>query len=152
MNANHVTAVRDDADLITGSILPRSKRIVVADDDYDLVHFLAQRLASLGCDVIGAPSAIEAINVVHRILPDLVILDVNMPGGNGLSVCEMMATDPRFRTTPVIILTGRSDEVTIRRCHDMVAYYVEKGGSTWDRVRPLVRELLHLPLQELSSA
>ena len=68
--------------------------------------FLSQRFSSLGCSVIGANSALEAINAIHRIVPELVVLDVNMPSGSGLSVCEMMSTDERLRKIPVIVLTG----------------------------------------------
>lgn len=122
-----------------------TKQVVVADDDPDLVWFLSQRFSSLGCSVIGANSALEAINAIHRIVPDLVVLDVNMPSGNGLSVCEMMSTDPELCKIPVIVLTGLSDENTIRRCHDMLVFYVQKGSTIWNRIEPLVRELLHLP-------
>jgi CheY-like chemotaxis protein len=122
----------------------QTRQIVVADDDPDLVHMLSQRCSALGCSVVGVDSALEAINVIHRMTPDLVILDVNMPSGNGLSVCEMMATDERLRTVPVIILTGQSDEQTIRRCHDMLVFYVQKGAEVWGRIEPLVGELLHL--------
>jgi CheY-like chemotaxis protein len=120
------------------------KQIVVADDDAELVRVLSQRFSSLGCSVIGSNSAVEAINAIHRIIPDLVCLDVNMPNGNGLSICEMMAADARLRSIPVIILTGCSDQTTIRRCHDMLVFYVLKGTDVWSRIQPLVRELLHL--------
>ena len=105
---------------------------------------LSQRCASLGCSVIGVNNAFDAIDEIRRLRPDLVCLDVSMPSGDGLGVCEMMAGDERLRKIPVIIVTGRSDESTIRRCHDMLVYYVEKSADTWERVEPLVRELLHL--------
>lgn len=70
------------------------------------------------------------------------ILDVNMPAGNGLSVRDMMASEPKWSSIPVIVLTGRTDEQTIRRCHETVAFYVLKGGNVWERVEPLVREIL----------
>jgi CheY-like chemotaxis protein len=119
-----------------------SSTIVIADDDVDLVDFLTQRCSQLGCRVIGASSALEAINVIHRVTPDLVCIDVNMPSGSGLSVCEMMSTDARLRSIPVIVLTGASDQNTIRRCHDMMVYYVEKSVDVWQRIEPLLVELL----------
>ncbi|MEX2317292.1 MAG: response regulator [Pirellulales bacterium] len=116
--------------------------IVIADDDVDLVDSLTQRCSQLGCRVIGASSALEAINAIHRVTPDLVCIDVNMPAGSGLSVCEMMSTDERLRSIPVIVLTGNSDHHTIRRCHDMMVYYVEKSVDVWQRIEPLLVELL----------
>ena len=121
-----------------------TRQVVVADDDHDLVQLLSERFSSLGCSVIGVNTSLDAVNAIHRVQPDMVILDVNMPTGSGLSVCEMMATDERLRLVPVIILTGCSDERTIRRCHDMLVFYVQKGADVWSRIDPLVRELLHL--------
>jgi len=119
-----------------------ARTIVIADDDADLVESLTQRCARLDCRVIGASSALEAINIIHRVTPDLVCMDVNMPAGNGLSVCEMMSSDERLRSIPVIVLTGNTDQHTIRRCHDMMVYYVEKSVTIWERVEPLLLELL----------
>jgi CheY-like chemotaxis protein len=119
-----------------------SRTIVIADDDVDLVDLLTQRCTHLGCSVIGVHNTIDALNVIHRAMPDLVCIDVNMPAGNGLSVCEMMAADERLRSIPVIVLTGICDEQTIRRCHDMLIYYVEKNADVWSRLEPVIRELL----------
>jgi CheY-like chemotaxis protein len=121
------------------------KTIVLADDDVDLVNLLTERCARRGYSVIGVSNALEAINVIHRVVPDLVCIDVNMPAGNGLSVCEMMAGDPRLRSVPVVVLTGSSSQQTIRRCHDLMIYYVEKNVDVWSRVEPLFAELLGPP-------
>lgn len=129
-------------DMSAGSDTPRY--VIVADDDNDLVQMLSERFESLGCRVIGVNTALDAVNTIHQVRPDLVVLDVNMPTGSGLSVCEMMAADEKLRMVPVIILTGCSDESTIRRCHDMLVFYVQKGADIWSRIDPLVRELLHL--------
>jgi CheY-like chemotaxis protein len=75
-----------------------SRTIVIADDDLDLVNSITQRCIQLGCRVFGASSALEAINAIHRVMPDLVCIDVNMPAGNGLGVYEMMAGDERLRS------------------------------------------------------
>jgi CheY-like chemotaxis protein len=92
--------------------------------------------------VIGASSALEAINAIHRVVPDLVCIDVNMPAGSGLSVCEMMSSDERLRSIPVIVMTGDCNQQTIRRCHDMMVYYVQKCADVWKRLEPLLIELL----------
>lgn len=119
-------------------------QVLVADDDADMVTLLSRRCSSLGCSVVGVNNALDALNVIHRMTPDLVCLDVNMPSGNGLSVCEMMASDERLRKIPIIILTGQEDPSTIRRCHDLLAFYVQKSADTWQRIEPLLRDLLHL--------
>lgn len=116
--------------------------IVIADDDSDLVNALRKRCEKIGLHVRTAFDALDALNVIHESEPDLICLDVNMPCGNGLSVLEMIASDEYLRSTPVIILTGESNEETIRRCHLYCAYYVEKCSDIWPRIEPILRELL----------
>jgi CheY-like chemotaxis protein len=128
-----------------------AKTIVVADDDQDMLQLLSQRFSSLGCSVIGIDNALEAINVISRHKPDLVCIDVGMPSGSGLSVCEMMASDEQLRKIPIIVLTGRSDGETIRRCHDMLVYYVQKSADTWERIAPLACELIDLHKPALAT-
>jgi len=145
---NHTSSTSDRQSAVTATVSRVAKRqIVVADDDADLVQMLSERLHNCGCSAIGVHTSLDAINAIHNVQPDMVILDVNMPTGSGLSVCEMMASDDQWRTIPVIILTGCSDEDTIRRCHDMLVFYVQKGADIWRRIEPLVYELLHLDEQ-----
>jgi DNA-binding response OmpR family regulator len=124
---------------------PDTKTLLIADDDHDLVSVLSLRCRRMGLTVLTAFDAFTALSLVRSKMPDLVCLDVGMPAGNGLSVCEMMTSDATFRDIPVIVLTGRSDPHTICRCHSMCAYYVEKSTDTWTRLEPLLRELLELP-------
>ena len=84
----------------------------------------------------------SALMKIDALEPDLVILDVNMPSGSGLSVCEMVARDPNLKSIPVIILTGRTDGETIASCNRLDAYYVPKGPNIWSRLEPLVVDLL----------
>ncbi len=127
------------------------KTILIADDDTDLVAALELRCRQLGLEVVTAEDALTALSSVDCIVPDLVCMDVSMPGGNGLAACEMMADDERLSSIPVIILTGSSDEETIRRCHRMNAYYVQKSSDVWQRVEPILCELLEIELPEPST-
>ncbi len=127
------------------------KTILIADDEKDLVDALVFRRQRLGLKTVAVRDAMTALSAVDAVLPDLVCLDVKMPGGNGLAACEMMASDPRLASIPVIILTGSTDEETVRRCHEMSAYYVLKGPDVWNRVEPLVRELLGLEVAQAVS-
>jgi len=118
------------------------KTILIADDDVDLVESLRLRCQQCGLEVVSATDAVTTLATVDHHPPDLVCLDVEMPAGNGLSVCEMMASDERWRSIPVVILTGKTDQETIRRCHELRAFYVVKGGDIWSRIEPLLQELL----------
>jgi DNA-binding response OmpR family regulator len=121
------------------------KSILIADDDRHLVSFLTLRCQALGLVVQGAFDCVTALTQIHTHYPDVVCLDVNLPGGNGLSLCEMLCTDDRMADIPKIILTGRSDPDTIRRCHTMCAYYVEKANNVWERMSPLLHDILDKP-------
>ena len=118
------------------------KLILIADDDRDLVNILSARCRHIGLSVSVAYDARAAFTAISQQRPDLVCLDVNMPSGSGLALCEMLANDEDMSAIPVIMLTGSSEEETIRRCHSMCAYYVQKSHDVWHRVEPILRELL----------
>ena len=119
-----------------------TKHILIADDDKDLVDSLKLRCRHLGLTVTVVHDALSALSAVRQSPPDLICLDVNMPAGNGLSVCEMLATDPSWSSIPVIIITGKADQQIEQRCHALGAYFVPKCPDLWSRVEPLIFELL----------
>jgi DNA-binding response OmpR family regulator len=123
--------------------MPRS--ILLADDDRDLLAAMALRCRRHGLKVLCAHDAYTALSLAKSEKPDMVCLDVEMPAGNGLSVCEMLASDDACRSIPVAIMTGRTDPDTIIRCHNMCAYYIEKCPDVWSRLEPLLTELLGPP-------
>jgi CheY-like chemotaxis protein len=79
-------------------------------------------------------------------------MDVNMPGGSGLSVCELLAADPAWSSIPVIVITGQADPQVMQRCHNLGAYYVPKCADVWQRVEPLVYEILESPAPESTAS
>jgi two-component system alkaline phosphatase synthesis response regulator PhoP len=129
-----------------------TKTILIADDDRDLVEALALRCRTMELRVVVAYDGITAINRIHEEKPDLVCLDVCMPSGSGLGVCEMLVSDERFHSIPMIILTGKTDHEIVRRCHDLCVYYVLKSHDVWERVEPLISELLNVPPLPTESA
>ena len=120
----------------------KHKMVLIADDDSNMVSALAERCESLGLTVETASNAMTALGKIDQFQPDAVILDVNMPYGNGLSVCEMMAGHEELSAIPVIMLTGSSDHDTIRRCRQMRAHYVLKSLDVWSRIEPVLKEVL----------
>jgi DNA-binding response OmpR family regulator len=123
-------------------VVHSQKSIFIADDDSQLVRALSLRCQKMGLQVREAYDSVTALSQIHAQPPDFICLDVNLPGGNGLSLCEMLCSDDRTAGIPKIILTGRSDPDTIRRCHMLCAYYVEKSTDVWQRLAPLLCELL----------
>lgn len=118
--------------------------VIIADDDSALVQALALRGKEMGLEVFCSPDAMHALLATHRLKPDLIMLDINMPGGNGLSVCEMLAADKSFANIPVIIMTGESGEAVIERCEALGAHYVRKSPHLWEDLQRLICRLLNL--------
>jgi DNA-binding response OmpR family regulator len=83
------------------------KRILIVDDDQDLVLGLTARLKANGYKVICAGDAISALTVAVKEPPDLVILDLGLPAGDGFLVLERMRDLPDLAGIPVIVLTAR---------------------------------------------
>ena len=75
----------------------------------------------LGLDVRVAYSGLAALKSACQEPPDLICLDVDMPGGNGFSACELLTGEDQLAQVPIIILTGKTDSDTIRRCHHLCA-------------------------------
>ena len=116
--------------------------ILIADDDRWLNTVLEVRCNNLGLTVVAVEDALTALSSTEFASPDLIILDVEMPGGNGLAACEMMRTDPETANIPVVILTGRSDPETIQRCRNLNAHYVQKGTEAWPQIETIIRKEL----------
>ena len=116
--------------------------VFIADDDRDIVDLLTVRCRKMGLHVETAADAMTALEKIEAVLPDVAILDVDMPCGNGLCVSEMMAQNEKLADIPVIVVTASTNPETIKRCHQQLAYYVPKCPDVWHRIEPLLMELL----------
>jgi CheY-like chemotaxis protein len=125
-----------------GAVLGREKTILIADDDPVVTLALSRRLQHLGFQVFRSPDAAHALMGVMKIRPDLVILDVNMPSGNGLAVCEMMSCDRQCANIPVIVHSVFADKAVKRRCQQLGAHHVEKSPHSWAEIKSLVEALI----------
>ena len=84
------------------------KKILIVDDDQDLVVGLAVRLRKVGgYDVIMASDGLGAVTKAQREKPDLIILDLGLPVGDGFSVLERLKTLMNTALIPVIVLSAR---------------------------------------------
>lgn len=120
----------------------RPKSILIADDDEALLRVLSIRCKDMGVEIRQATDAMQALVRIHEHPPDLVILDVNMPGGDGLSVCQMLSTDKHLSDIPVILLTGQSGDQILKFARTFKAHYVAKSPECWKQLRPLICKLL----------
>jgi len=115
-------------------------KILVADDDPDLLDLVAYALGQAGYLVVKAVDGTSAISLFEAEAPDIAILDINMPGATGFDVCSAI----RSRSTvPVMMLTARGEEQDLVRALDLGADdYLTKPFSPRTllaRVRALLR-------------
>ncbi|WP_203902965.1 response regulator transcription factor [Virgisporangium aliadipatigenens] len=86
-------------------------RVLVVDDDEDIRVLVAARLEAAGYRADMVADGPEALRAIRDDKPDLVILDVMMPGMSGFDVCREIREDPAVADLPVIMLTARDDGV-----------------------------------------
>ncbi len=130
-------------------------KILVVDDEPTIVELIEESLHMDGFETDRAYSGEEALDLLARDVPDLVLLDLMLPGMDGLEVCRQMQQDPRLSQIPVIMLTAKSAVV------DRVAGY-QKGADDYItkpfdaeellvRVRAQLHHLYHDATNELTA-
>jgi DNA-binding response OmpR family regulator len=103
------------------------KKILVVEDENDVAVLLADRLKSAGYEVLTAPDAMYGTQCLQRFKPDLVILDLMLPAGGGLSVLRSLRRTLQGRIVPVIILTAKQDDAYKKQILELgVNAYMQK--------------------------
>jgi len=91
-----------------GAMVSNIKQILVVDDDQDIRELLAQYLSKNSFDVITAAEGIEMDSLLKQHTPDLIILDIMLPGDDGFTLCQRIR---QHSNVPIIMLTANSDEM-----------------------------------------
>jgi DNA-binding response OmpR family regulator len=118
------------------------KQVLIVDDEPDVVKALSIRCASLGLTVQKAYDAVEAMKILVEKRIDLALLDLDMPGPDGLTLCETILHSDAVEPCPVILLTGRDSEDTRDRCAEMGVRFVKKDPEAWQVLESLIRRLM----------
>jgi CheY-like chemotaxis protein len=117
----------------------RRPRMLIADDDPAIVRMLADRCAGVGFEVETATNGLQALIKANRSHPDIMVIDVNMPEADGLTVCARLL-DPTKRSLNVIVVTGSRETETVDRCEGFGAFYVRKGPEFWSGLASALTE------------
>lgn len=124
--------------------------ILVIDDDWELIEFLCAALEPLGHDLMTAGDGLAALELVKGQKPDLVLLDVELPGIDGYEVCARLKSNPEFAIVPIIFLSGKTEiDCKVRGLELGGIDYVPKPFSV---VELLAKVKTHLALKESSDA
>ena len=119
--------------------------VLVVDDDSSTLRLLGYMLERGGFQVKMAGDGEDGLAMAYQQPPDLVILDVMMPGLNGYQVCERLRADPRTAHVPIIILTARSQRIDQQTALEAGADLYLSKPITPDQLVEKVNELLSRP-------
>jgi len=86
------------------------KKILVVDDNKHLLGLLRLSLKGEGFSITTAANGIDAVEKAVSLVPDLILLDLLLPGLDGFAVCETLRKHPVTAATPIIIMTGMSGQ------------------------------------------
>jgi len=119
-----------------------AKRVLIADDEPNIVASLEFLMEQAGYEVKVAANGQEALELVAAFRPDLVLLDVMMPGKNGYEICQSLKSDPATRAVKVVMLSAKGRDIEVAKGLDLGAdAYVTKPFSTRELVAR-VRDML----------
>jgi len=85
-------------------------KILVVDDESEITEVIEAFLQNAGYTVAVENTPINAVKLAHEFKPDLILLDIMMPGTDGYQICNQIKEDPEMSDTPVIFLTGKDSK------------------------------------------
>ncbi len=114
-----------------------AKKILIVDDEPDILRAAEIRLMSFGYEVITASDGNDALNLIQRDTPDLILLDMRLPHMDGDKICAMLKADDKFKHIPIIIFTASSDLNASNK--------IKESGADGYLIKPFApEELLHI--------
>lgn len=120
----------------------KKKKILLVDDEVDILTVIRMRLESSGYEVVVATDGKEALNTARSLIPDLIILDLMLPGMDGFHVARMLKYDMHYKDIPIIMLTAKAGE-DVRKTGEQVGAdaYMNKPFEA-EKLLAKIRELL----------
>lgn len=91
------------------------KHILVVEDEESLLRLQTILLTARGYDVTGVADGVDALATIDRVKPDLVLLDIMLPGVDGFEVCRHIKEHPGCQNVPVVMLTAKRSEEDRKR-------------------------------------
>jgi DNA-binding response OmpR family regulator len=102
------------------------KRIVVVDDDREIREIVTVALTFNGFEVAAADGGVQLLSLLGARLPDLILLDIMMPGQDGYQLFSYLRADPLTRHIPVMIMTAHAEDIYARISRDLGAHHITK--------------------------
>ena len=116
-------------------------KILLVDDDEDMVYILKSVLVSKGYEVFTAVNGEEALKLIKTKVPDLMIVDLTMPVMDGWHFSLKVRSDSRYKTTPIIILSGLLEREAAPEDYEICTFYLPKPFDIFKLIEK-IKELL----------
>ena len=120
------------------------KKILIVEDSETIREMVAYRLTESGYDVETASDGKEGLRKIKEVKPDLVVLDIRMPGMDGFEVCEKAKADPAIKHIPILFLTTATQKADYEKGRECGADgYVTKpyeGTGLVDEVKRVLQK------------
>jgi two-component system phosphate regulon response regulator PhoB len=127
----------------------KRERVVVIEDEPDILEVIHYNLSREGFEVVGVRDGDEGIEAVRTTNPELVVLDLMLPGTDGLEICRKLKTDPVYRSVPIVMVTAKGEESDIVLGLGLGADdYVTKPFSPKELIARIKAVLRRGPLKE----
>src|SRR5262245_54609652 len=117
-------------------------RILVVDDDPILREFASVYLTTPMSEVVLAPDAATALDILAREVFDVAMIDIEMPGMNGFELVQHIRAEDKLRELPVVIVTGREDIVSIDRAYNAGATSFATKPVNWRQLSHQLRYVI----------
>lgn len=120
-----------------------SRKVVYIEDEQEMIDLVRLILVRKGYEVVGAEGGREGLDLIRRILPDVVLLDLMMPDMDGWDVYQQMKADEATRHIPVIVVTAKAQNIDkVLGLHiAKVEDYISKPFSPQELINSLERVL-----------
>lgn len=103
------------------------KKILIVDDNVNNVRLLTEILEGEGYEVTSMNNGLSVLESTHALKPDLILLDLLMPGLDGFGICKWLQAEPDLRDIPIIMVTAQTDCVEIKRALEIGVFdYIKK--------------------------
>ena len=123
-------------------LIEMAKKILIADDEPGVVKILAMRLRANGYQVIAAYDGAETAELAHREKPDLIILDIKMPGIDGYTVFEDLKASANTMSIPIIFFSALPPEQVQEKVAQLGADGFVSKSADPDEILAKIREIL----------
>ena len=118
------------------------KKIMVVEDSPATCEVVKKRLVKEGYDVYAVKNGFEALRDLEKVMPDLIISDINMPKLDGLKLCQALQNRPETKNIPVIFLSSQIDEKSIQKAAEIGAKHFFAKPFDMKAIIECVRGLL----------